>query len=99
MAQPEDRGSNSPKRGIIARIDAFFTRPSMRFGMGFPMLTGVVAGAPPSQSFLTFVEASSTNEFNASSHELESNVDALSWSTRRDRFATRLDRAAAGSFK
>ena len=99
MAQPEDRGSNSPKRGIIARIGAFFTRPSMRFGTGFPPLIGVVAGTLPSQSFLTFVEASSTNELSSCSHELESNVDALSKSTRRDRFATRLDRAAAGSFK
>lgn len=71
MAHPEDGGTKSPKRGIFARIGAFFTRPSTRFGMGFLLLAGVVAGALAWQSFLTVVEVSSSNEFCSSCHEME----------------------------
>lgn len=71
MTQPEEEGRKDRNRGISSRVRAFFTKPSTRFGMGFLLLSGIVVGALGWQSFLTVVDASSSNEFCSSCHEME----------------------------
>lgn len=74
MTDRNDRDATDRKHGLFSRAWHFFKRPSTKYGLGFLLLVGVVAGALAWQGFLTVVDRSSDTEFCSSCHEMEAFV-------------------------
>jgi cytochrome c-type protein NapC len=71
MSEP---GGDASRKGLIARIWSFISRPSARFALGTLVVTGGIAGILLWGGFNWAMELSSTETFCVSCHEMRDTV-------------------------
>lgn len=62
------------KPSFLRRAASAFTKPSTRWGVGFLVVTGFVAGLLFSSSLVSVMDATNTEKFCTSCHEMDAFV-------------------------
>ncbi|MGB0513525.1 MAG: NapC/NirT family cytochrome c [Wenzhouxiangellaceae bacterium] len=74
MARQEENGKSGARRGPVAFLKSLLFHPSARYGTGVLIIVGMAIGIVGWTGMMTVVEASSSDEFCASCHEMQAFV-------------------------